>query len=188
MRTVTFSDVEQSFRERVDSDEANASSSCHGTRSTTTTTSTTGDFYSCVSGDSDEFFDVLTDDEDPSVAAAAASNSNGDVNEAKSESDVILELFRAVDDLMEGGGGEQRKALRVLRQREDDLGQNSEFLWRLCKAIYLSAVASSASANNNLMSEDAAGENAKRALVEEAVEYGRRAVQCNDLSSEAHKW
>ncbi len=78
------------------------------------------------------------------------------------------------------------------------LGENSEFLWRLCKAIYLSSVASSSSSsagsptasNNNLLlrSDDAACANARRALVEEAVECGRKAVDCNEMSSEAHKW
>ncbi len=78
------------------------------------------------------------------------------------------------------------------------LRENSEFLWRLCKAIYLSTATASSSVswsdspcNNNLSlrSDDAACANARRALVEEAVECGLRAVQCSgDLSSEAHKW
>ena len=80
------------------------------------------------------------------------------------------------------------------------LGENSEFLWRLSKAIYLGAVAAEVggsltsgspdSANNNMMlrSDDAACANAKRALIEEAVECGRRAVESNEMSSEAHKW
>ncbi len=99
LRTVTFSDVEESIRERA------SSSGVCGASSTTTS----AEFFSCVSED-EEFFD-LPDEEAAEKAEA----------EPSTESDIILELFRAVDDLMEGGGGEQRKALRMLRAKQDEV-------------------------------------------------------------------
>ncbi len=185
MRSVTFSEVDLSFQER-DQDDQDCTATASSARSTNT------DFYSCVS-EEEEFFDIPEEEvqEGRQLGEAEA--------QAKSESDVILELFRAADDLMEGSGGEQRKALRMLRARQEQLGRNSEFLWRLCKAIYLSAVqvgATSSSnglnspggANSQLDSTDAACENAKRALINEAVAVGARAIQSDENSSEAHKW
>ena len=58
------------------------------------------------------------------------------------------------------------------------LCQNSEFLWRLCKAIYL-----------NASSLGVAGDTeGKQRLVLEAVTYGESAIRCNENSSESHKW
>ena len=38
-----------------------------------------------------------------------------------SDSDKILELFRDVDDKLEGSGDEQEEALRILREREEEV-------------------------------------------------------------------
>ena len=95
-----------------------------------------------------------------------------------SGSDEILELFREVDDLMDGGGGDQLAAVDRLRQKESDLDRNGEFLWRLCKAIYLSAILKG-------LQGDAKG---KQELIVRAAEYGEKAIECNPDSSEAHKW
>ena len=43
---------------------------------------------------------------------------------ASSESDVILELFRVVDELCEGDANSQEKALDILRKNESDVRRN----------------------------------------------------------------
>lgn len=55
---------------------------------------------------------------------------------------------------------------------------NGEFLWRLCKAIYLKSIAAGLAGDNNL----------KKNLIQEAVNYGEAAIVSNEASSEAHKW
>ena len=47
-----------------------------------------------------------------------------------SDSDKILELFRDVDDKLEGSGDEQEEALRILREREEEVRKPTTFhLW-----------------------------------------------------------
>ena len=47
-----------------------------------------------------------------------------------SDSDKILELFRDVDDKLEGSGDEQEEALRILREREEEVRKPTAFpLW-----------------------------------------------------------
>ena len=42
-------------------------------------------------------------------------------NASAAESDKILELFRDVDDKLEGSGDEQEEALRILRECEEEV-------------------------------------------------------------------
>jgi len=167
LRTVTFSDVEESFNSRAQ-DENHFSPDHVSVQSGDTFTSTT-EYFSADEGafSADEFFDLPQDDVEEEAVANNAS-----------DSDKILELFRDVDDKLEGSGDEQEEALRILREREEELNQNGEFLWRLCKAVYLSAI-------NLGVRGDASG---KRALIDEAVKLGKKAVDFNCNSSEGHKW
>ena len=53
-----------------------------------------------------------------------------------------------------------------------------EFLWRLCKSMYLTAV---------VLGQEG-DESGKRDLIFQAVQHGTRAVESDETSSEAHKW
>lgn len=79
----------------------------------------------------------------------------------------LNQYFATLDELMEGDASQQKKALEMLKRREElvrlwlisskpqivinlsismifysiKLRENSEFLWRFCKSLYLSAVA-----------------------------------------------
>ena len=64
----------------------------------------------------DEFFDLPQDDQD---GEAETNNAN-----ATTESDKILELFRDVDDKLEGTGEEQEDALRILKEHEEEVSKN----------------------------------------------------------------
>ena len=44
------------------------------------------------------------------------------------ESDKILELFRDVDDKLEGSGEEQEDALRTLREHEDEVSKPASYV------------------------------------------------------------
>jgi len=170
LRTVTFSDVEESFNSRAREDK-HFSPDHVSVQSGDTFTSGNTEYFSADEGafSADEFFDLPQDDLD---VEAEINNANA------GESDKILELFRDVDDKLEGSGEEQEDALRTLREHEDELNQNGEFLWRLCKAVYLYAI-------NIGVRGDASG---KKALIDEACELGKRAVDFNCNSSEGHKW
>ena len=85
-----------------------------------TFTSTT-EYFSADEGafSADEFFDLPQDDVDEEAVANNAS-----------DSDKILELFRDVDDKLEGSGDEQEEALRILREREEEVRKPTAFpLW-----------------------------------------------------------
>lgn len=169
LRTVTFSDVEESFNSRARN--TNHFSPDHVSVQSGDTFTTTTEYFSADEGafSADEFFDLPQDDLDV----------EGEVDNVNAaESDKILELFREVDDKLEGSGEEQEDALRILREHEDELNQNGEFLWRLCKAVYLSAI-------NAGVRGDVAG---KKTLIDEAVSLGKGAVDFNCNSSEGHKW
>ena len=127
LRTVTFSDVDEAFKERSEEgDEEDEDETLNGGASSTTmtTTNSTTEFFSCISSE-EEYFD-LPEDED--AAAAEGGTSASEDKRPRAESDIILELFRAVDDLLEGGQGEQRKALRLLRARQEQVLQLNPFL------------------------------------------------------------
>ena len=86
-----------------------------------TFTSTT-EYFSADEGafSADEFFDLPQDDQDEEEL-----ESN---NASAGESDKILELFREVDDKLEGSGEEQEDALRILREQEDEVSKPTSYV------------------------------------------------------------
>merc|ERR1712156_72388 len=130
LRTVTFSDVKQSLDEK----EANIS------RSNSSRTSTT-EYYSAISSDDDEFFDLPSDlpsdgditptNETMNINGCISTNntSNGLVEKAleKLENELIeldpqeqqqRKLFQTVDELMEGQAEQQKLAFELLKSQE----------------------------------------------------------------------
>ena len=85
-----------------------------------TFTSTT-EYFSADEGafSADEFFDLPQDDLEEEVET---NNANA------AESDKILELFRDVDDKLEGSGEEQEDALRILREHEDEVSKPDPYV------------------------------------------------------------
>ena len=58
------------------------------------------------------------------------------------------------------------------------LSQNAEYLWRMCKSMYLMAV---------VIGQE--GDSAKKqSLIFEAVDFGLKAIEIDEQNSEAHKW
>lgn len=120
-----------------------------------------------------------------------------------SERDETIEIFRVVDEhfLNNHDPGALDSAIEYLKTCEEkvnfvavfqgcrkprqlfsfplstrlQVGENGEYLWRLCKALCLKA---STFENNEL----------KKKLIFEAVPIGERAIECSNNSSEAHKW
>ena len=82
----------------------------------------------------------------------------------------LVELFARLDDLMEGSQEQQQLALKLITDSLEEHNNNPSFLWRLCKAVYLSAI-------NLGVRGDASG---KRALIDEAVKLGK--VSCESAS------
>ena len=80
---------------------------------------------------------------------------------------------------MEGQAEQQKKAFELLKSKEtSDVSTNPEYLWRMCKSMYLMAV--------TLGQE---GEiTKKQELIFEAVDFGAKALEIDDHNAEAHKW
>ena len=152
MRTVTFSDVKQSLDEK----EANIS------RSNSSRTSTT-EYYSAISADDDDFYDLPSDlpsdgeitptNETMNNGSISTNNtSNGLVEKAleKLENELIeldpqeqqqRKLFQTVDELMEGQAEQQKLAFELLKSQESqNILLHPDYLWRMCKSMYLMAV------------------------------------------------
>ena len=108
-----------------------------------------------------------------------------------------------LDDLMEGQAEQQKKAYELLKGKQATQSSNPEFLWRMCKSMYLMAVTLGQEGDSN----------AKQELIFEAVDYGEKAlgefifleffpqiihfdkffcgpffVEIDDHNAEAHKW
>eukprot|EP00095_Tigriopus_kingsejongensis_P008957 maker-scaffold334_size202906-snap-gene-0.14 protein:Tk08957 transcript:maker-scaffold334_size202906-snap-gene-0.14-mRNA-1 annotation:"regulator of microtubule dynamics protein 3" len=173
LRSVTFSDVEEA---RIRPSELDLAAGLSSAASTTSTT----EYFSVVSSDDDdEFFDLPNDSEiedlnqqlDEALSVATSLSRGG-------SDPSLMELFPVVDQLLESHGSDQAQALAMLREKESELGENCEFLWRLCKAIYLKSIAAGLAGDTQL----------KRVLIIEAVTFGEAAVAANESSSEAHKW
>ena len=58
------------------------------------------------------------------------------------------------------------------------LNENCEFLWRICKAVYLNANIAGINGDRDK----------KESMINDAIELGAKAVRTNSNSSEAHKW
>ena len=56
-------------------------------------------------------------------------------NANAAESDKILELFRDVDDKLEGSGEEQEDALRILREHEDEVSKPAPCVISITKSL-----------------------------------------------------
>lgn len=188
LRTVTFSDVKQSLDEKEEIIS----------RSTSSRTSTT-EYYSAISSDDDEFFDLPSDlpsDGDLTPTNESINNStnntstNGLVEKAleRLENELIevdpqehqrRNLFQNVDELMEGQADQQKLAFELLKsQTSQNIILNPNYLWRMCKSMYLMAV---------VIGQE--GDSAKKqTLIFEAVDYGLKAIETDELNSEAHKW
>ncbi|TRY78613.1 hypothetical protein TCAL_09484 [Tigriopus californicus] len=170
LRSVTFSEVDLACQARERPTDFGSSSA--------TSTGSTTEYFSAVSSDDDEFFDLPTDSDvedlhkqlDQAISSTAAN-----LSQPEGDSD-HLELFPVVDQLMESHGSDQALALTMLRDQESE--GNSEYLWRLCKAIYLKSIAAGLAGDTNL----------KKNLIQEAVNYGEAAIAVNEASAEAHKW
>ena len=109
-----------------------------------------------------------------------------------------------LDDLMEGQAEQQKKAYELLKGKQATQSSNPEFLWRMCKSMYLMAVTLGQEGDSN----------AKQELIFEAVDYGEKALgeiiflefflksfiltknfcgtfffaEIDDHNAEAHKW
>lgn len=190
LRTVTFSDVKQSLDEKEDIIS----------RSNSSRTSTT-EYYSAISSDDDEFFDLPSDlpsdgeitptNETMNNGSISTNNtSNGLVEKAleKLENELIeldpqeqqqRKLFQTVDELMEGQAEQQKLAFELLKSQESQsILLHPDYLWRMCKSMYLMAV---------VIGQE--GDSAKKqSLIFEAVDYGLKAIEIDEFNSEAHKW
>lgn len=175
LRSVTFSELDMECQARERPTDLGALSAMSSATSTTSTT----EYFSAVSSD-EEFFDVPTDSEveDLNKQLNQAISSAASLSRSESSDPSHLELFPVVDQLMESHGEDQALALQMLRDKESEFQGNGEFLWRLCKAIYLKSIAAGLAGDNNL----------KKNLIQEAVNYGEAAIVSNEASSEAHKW
>lgn len=93
----------------------------------------------------------------------------------------LVHFFRTIDDLMEGQAEQQKKAYELLKSKfetSENVSTNPEYLWRMCKSMYLMAV--------TLGQE---GETTKKQeLIFEAVDFGAKALDIDDHNAEAHKW
>lgn len=89
-----------------------------------------------------------------------------------------LKFFVEIDQLMESSSEGQKKALEQLRNVRGLYAGNAEYLWRLCKSMYLVAV--------RLGEEGHSGK--KQELIFNAVDVGKEAIERDDDSSESHKW
>ncbi len=124
LRSVTFSDVEESFHNRDARPSANHSLNADrmSVLSADTLTSGTTEYFSADEGafSADEFFDLPQDEDEDGDDASVENGVRA--SSIRAESDAILELFRVVDDKLEGSGEEQEEALSMLRQKEMEVG------------------------------------------------------------------
>jgi len=182
LRTVTFSDVEQSLEEK----ELLSSSSISAVTSTSTT-----EYLSAISSDDEEFYDLPTDDNESGNRTPTNDNinqTNNLVTKAleRLENELLVDqdvkdmrlFYHAVDELMEGSAEQQKQAFDLLKSRKSKLCGNAEFLWRMCKSMYLMAVA-----------EGQSGDSAKKQqMIFDAVDFGEKALEIDEFNSEGHKW
>ena len=123
MRTVTFSDVEQSLEEK----ELLSSSSISAVTSTSTT-----EYLSAISSDDEEFYDLPTDNESGGRTPTNENINNVSTNNLVSKAlerlenelvvdqdvkDMVL-FYHAVDELMEGSADQQKQAFDLLKSRK----------------------------------------------------------------------
>ena len=79
---------------------------------------------------------------------------------------------------MEGHAEHQKQAFDLLQRKESKLSTNPDYLWRMCKSMYLMAV---------VVGQE--GQTAKKQeLIFAAVDYGQKAINLDDSNPEAHKW
>ena len=133
LRTVTFSDVEQSLEEK----ELLSSSSLSAVTSTSTT-----EYLSAISSDDEEFYDLPTDNESgnrtPTNENINDLNTNGLVTKAleRLENELIIDpeskdlrlFYHSVDELMEGTGEQQKEAFNLLKSRKDKVSKIQKYL------------------------------------------------------------
>ena len=79
---------------------------------------------------------------------------------------ILYLISRYLDDLMEGQAEQQKKAYELLKGKQATQSSNPEFLWRMCKSMYLMAVTLGQEGDSN----------AKQELIFEAVDYGEKAL------------
>ncbi|XP_023341287.1 regulator of microtubule dynamics protein 3 [Eurytemora carolleeae] len=119
-----------------------------------------------------EYFSALSSDEEGAKQEIILNSSyEEDVDESVS-------VLHQVDELMEGKEEQQIQALDLLLQFREQIGDTSDYLWRLCKAEYLLAVL----AGQNGDTEK------KKEMIMKSVESGKSALSADENNSEAHKW
>uniref|UniRef100_A0A0K2TDR0 Regulator of microtubule dynamics protein 2 n=1 Tax=Lepeophtheirus salmonis TaxID=72036 RepID=A0A0K2TDR0_LEPSM len=166
LRSVTFADVEESFQERRRHSEvkSNEQTTINSNESVASSS-----FFSANSSSSDdeeqEFFDIESDTSTGSSQISASDKK-------------IIELFNRIDELLEGQPGEQKLAYVLLKENEPEYKENSEFLWRLCKSMYMMAIIVGTEGDMDR----------KKELIFQSVGVGKRSLDMNDNSAEAHKW
>lgn len=143
---MTFSEVNQSLEEKEILTSTSASSR----------TSTT-EYYSAISSDDEDFFDLPSDDTgnatptNENINSIISTNDNGLILEKaleRLENELIEDpedkvtrvLFKTVDELMEGQAEAQKQAFELLQRKHSQLETNANYLWRMCKSMYLMAV------------------------------------------------
>jgi len=123
LRTVTFSDVEQSLEEK----ELLSSSSISAVTSTSTT-----EYLSAISSDDEEFYDLPTDDNESGNRTPTNDNINTSSNNLvtkaleRLENELLVDqdvkdmrlFYHAVDELMEGSAEQQKQAFDLLKSRK----------------------------------------------------------------------
>ena len=129
LRTVTFSDVEQSLEEK----ELLSSSSISAVTSTSTT-----EYLSAISSDDEEFYDLPTDDNESGNRTPTNDNinqTNNLVTKAleRLENELLVDqdvkdmrlFYHAVDELMEGSAEQQKQAFDLLKSRKSKVISSS---------------------------------------------------------------
>lgn len=172
LRSVTFSDVDLAMKEK---NESNTMSS--------KTSTTSAEYLSAISSDDDEFYDLPTDTDEEGAITMNGSQLLVERALERLQTEIVQDpelndFFRSIDYMMEGEASQQKKALELLRSRETSLAESADFLWRYCKSMYLTAV--------TVGQEGEVDE--KQKYIFDAVDYGLRAIEKDDTSSEAHKW
>jgi len=134
-------------------------------------------------GDLDEFYDA---DEVYSIEKVEAWNSisNGSVighslpAGGDTGSPELLELFSNVDPLLEGENRDSEQALKFLEEHNEKYTDNSEYLWRYARALYLQSAVEGGKNNPNR----------KKDFIFRAKRIASQALSIDGNNPDVRKW
>ncbi|KAG7159566.1 Regulator of microtubule dynamics protein 3-like [Homarus americanus] len=129
--------------------------------------------------DDDEFFD-LSPEEEEGVNSYGENGKieSGQLSSLLDEEDHLYQLFKQVDQVIDGTGDEQTQAYNLLKNEENEYADNPEFLWRVAKATR----------NMAAIQEKLGNEKDKETLICDAFGYAAKALDLDKENAEIHKW